>query len=407
MTSQDLRRLVFHPLQRDEQKGTQAHFVELDSLRGLAAMSVLLLHLLEGWLEASPPHFVRYLGYIPLLTNGSAAVVLFFVLSGFVLTLPQMAPRPQSYPAYVIRRICRIYLPYLAALALAVLGCWRFHGLEKYGTQLNMPWRNPPSAHLIAEHLAFLGRYDVYAYDSPIWSLVHEMRISLIFPVLCLVSLRLQAWLAFLIALTLPVLDRIIERVSGPYLGGGYPGVQSVFWSYTVGFCGIFLIGSLLARYREPIIDWLARLPAWTVSALSLVALVLYQYASLLHIPRFLWDFTVGLGAGYFVMLALVPNSWLSRLLHLGPIRWLGSISYSLYLLHVPVLLVVSIVLYRKVPDGVMLATFLVLSLLAAAAFHRWIELPSIRLGRALAHRIQRRMEPSANEASPDVMLPT
>jgi peptidoglycan/LPS O-acetylase OafA/YrhL len=407
----NLRRLLFDPLRSGQQTPQQSqeriHFVELDSLRGLAAMSVLLLHFLEGWLEASPPHFVRYLGYIPLLTNGSAAVVLFFVLSGFVLTLPQMAPQPQSYPAYVIRRICRIYLPYLAALVLSILGCWRFHGLEMYGIQFHLTWRNPPSAHLIAEHLAFLGRYDVYAYDSPIWSLVHEMRISLIFPVLCLISLRLRAWLAFLVALTLPVIDRIIERLSGPYLGEGYPGVQSVFWSYTVGFCGIFLVGSLLARYREPIVAWLARLSAWTLSVLSLLALVLYQYASLLHIPRFLWDFTVGLGGAYFVMLALVPNSWLSRFLHLGPIRWLGSISYSLYLLHVPVLLVVSILLYRKVPDGVMLATFLVLSLLAAAAFHRVVELPSIRLGRTLANRLDKRIKPSANEASPDVMLST
>ena len=317
----NLRRLLFDPLRRGQQTPERIHLVELDSLRGLAAMAVLLLHFLEGWLEASPPHFVHYLFYIPFLTNGSAAVVLFFVLSGFVLTLPQMAPQPQSYPAYLIRRICRIYLPYVAALALAILGCWRFHGLEMYGMQFHLIWRSAPSLHIIAEHLAFLGRYDVYAYDSPIWSLVHEMRISLIFPILCLISLRLRAWVTFLIALTLPVAGRVIDRLSGPYLGEGYPGVQSVFWSYTVGFCGIFLVGSLLARYRETIIAWLAQLSAWTRSAMFLVALVLYQYVSLLHIPRFLWDFIVGLGAAYFVMLALVPHGWLSRLLHLGPIR--------------------------------------------------------------------------------------
>jgi peptidoglycan/LPS O-acetylase OafA/YrhL len=70
-------------------------------------------------------------------------------------------------------------------------------------------------------------------------------------------------------------------------------------------------------------------------------------------------------------------------------------------------LLVVSSVLYRKVPDGVMLGTFLVLTMAAAAAFHRWIELPSIRLGRALANRVERRLKPSANETSPDVILST
>ena len=400
-----LSHLLFDPLQSGRQTQQKIHFVELDSLRGLAAVSVLLLHFLGGWIEAAPSPYVFYVAYIPLLTNGSAAVILFFVLSGFVLTLPQMASRPQSYPTYVIRRICRIYLPYLAALALAILGCWRFHGLEIYGTQFHLTWRSAPSAQVIAQHLAFLGRYNVYAFDSPIWSLVHEMRISLIFPILCLISLRLRAWVAFLIALALPVVERVIERLSGPYLGEGYPGVPSILWAYTVGSCGIFLVGSLLARYREPLIGWLARLSTWTRSALSLVAVVLYQYVTLLHLPRFLWNFLVGLGAAYFVMLALVPNGWLSRFLHLRPIRWLGSVSYSLYLLHVPILLTVSIVLYRKVSVGVMLATYLGLSLLAAAAFHRLIELPSIRLGKILANRIQRTTEPSVNEASPDVVL--
>lgn len=406
-----LRRLFFDPLPDEQQtqqdNQTSIHLVELDSLRGLAAMSVLLLHFLEGWLQTSPPHYVYYFLYIPLLTSGNAAVMMFFVLSGFVLTLPQMVPKPASYPAYAVRRICRIYLPYLAALAVALLGCWRFHGLQLYGDRFRITWRDAPSISGIAQHLAFLGRYDVYAYNTPIWSLVHEMRISLIFPLLCLVSLRMRAWVAFLVAVSLQAAARLVDRFSGPYTGGGYPGVPSIFWSLTVSFCGIFLVGSILARHREKIVAWLTRLPSWLLTVLLVVSIGLYQYNAALHIPRFLRDFVAGLGAAYFIMLALVPGGWLSRFLRLRPLRWLGKVSYSLYLVHMPILMTLAILLYKKAPPGPMVVPFVALSLLAAAAFHRWVEVPSMRLGRTLARRLDRRAKAPAVEESDVVNLAT
>ena len=48
--------------------------------------------------------------------------MLFFLLSGFVLSVPYLRGKGQAYPVYLIRRILRIYAPYLAALALAVAG---------------------------------------------------------------------------------------------------------------------------------------------------------------------------------------------------------------------------------------------------------------------------------------------
>jgi peptidoglycan/LPS O-acetylase OafA/YrhL len=397
MTYRDMRQLVFDPLQRDQQETAPTHIVELDSLRGLAAMSVLLLHFLEGWMQTSPPHYVGYFFYIPLLTSGNAAVMMFFVLSGFVLTLPQMAAKPASYSAYAVRRICRIYLPYLAALALALLGCWRFHGLHLYGDRFQITWREAPSISGVAQHLALLGRYDVYAYNTPTWSLVHEMRISLIFPLLCLISLRLRAWMACAIAISLQFAARLMDRYSGPYIGPGYPGVPSIFWSITVGFCGIFVVGSILARHRAQIITWLTRLPSWLLTVLMVFAIALYQYNAALHIPRFLRDFVAGLGAAYILMLALVPGGWLSRLLRLRPLRWLGKVSYSLYLVHMPILMTMAILLYKKAPPGPMLVPFVALSLIAAAVFHPWVEVPSMRLGRTLARRIDRRAKAPAD----------
>jgi peptidoglycan/LPS O-acetylase OafA/YrhL len=99
----------------------QARFVELDSLRGLAALTVVLGHLRLLWQgEVQPASPTLNLLFKILNPAGNGAVILFFVLSGFVLSLPAVAGRPQKYIVFLIRRIFRIYLPYLAALAVAV-----------------------------------------------------------------------------------------------------------------------------------------------------------------------------------------------------------------------------------------------------------------------------------------------
>ena len=363
----------------------RSHIVELDSLRGVAALFVVFDHFMRGWVEASPPHFVSYLPFIPFLTNGGAAVMMFFVLSGFVLTLPQLSARRQSYPAYAVRRICRIYLPYLAALMVALAGCWRFHGLDRYSDApiFHKFWVSAPTWPLVAQHLAFLGRYNVYAYNPPTWSLVHEMRISLIFPLLCLIALRLRPWAAFAVALAFPVAGRMVEKYSAPLWE---PGTSSLFWSETIGFCGIFLVGSILARYRHPIVAWLAATPAMMRWALFVVAIALYQYPVVLHVPHAMRAFVVGLAAAYFVMLALVPNGWLSRMLRLSPLRFLGRISYSLYLIHSPILIVMSIAIWGKASYTYLLLPFVAVAIGAAAIFYQFVELPSIAIGKAITH---------------------
>ncbi len=84
-------------------------YLERDSLRGLAAGSVVIWHFLMFWVTSSRWHRIVYSPTVFFYT-GSAAVLIFFVLSGFVLSLPFLA-RPQPYPAYLAKRICRIYVP--------------------------------------------------------------------------------------------------------------------------------------------------------------------------------------------------------------------------------------------------------------------------------------------------------
>jgi peptidoglycan/LPS O-acetylase OafA/YrhL len=100
----------------------------LDSVRGMAAMSVVIFHVLISFnMFYKAIHFkfdnviVKWLTMTPLHTlwSGYEAVLLFFVLSGFLLALPFVDERPPRYVEYAIKRFCRIYIPYLFAMLMS------------------------------------------------------------------------------------------------------------------------------------------------------------------------------------------------------------------------------------------------------------------------------------------------
>src|ERR1700754_945064 len=87
--------------------------LQLDSLRGFAAMTVVWHHWRQAY-WATPPRW-----FMQPFSAGHEAVILFFILSGYVLSLPVWINRQPRYADYLIRRISRIYLPYVAAACLA------------------------------------------------------------------------------------------------------------------------------------------------------------------------------------------------------------------------------------------------------------------------------------------------
>ena len=126
--------------------------------------------------------------------------MLFFVLSGFVLSLPAVNGRPQTYLTFMTRRIFRIYVPYLAALAVSVACAFWLHGGAVGSGSLSNSWSERVDWHLVGQHILFLGVYNTNQFDPPIWSLVYEMRISLFFPLLCGFVLRFKSRWSFVIA---------------------------------------------------------------------------------------------------------------------------------------------------------------------------------------------------------------
>jgi peptidoglycan/LPS O-acetylase OafA/YrhL len=81
-------------------------------------------------------------------------------------------------------------------------------------------------------------------------------------------------------------------------------------------------------------------------------------------------------------VVAAFGSGALVKLLSGKVLSWLGQVSYSLYLLHLPVLLTVFHLFSDKAPLGVLIAATVGLSLIAAHLSYRWIEQPSMALGR-------------------------
>jgi peptidoglycan/LPS O-acetylase OafA/YrhL len=168
-------------------QGAPGHrFRSLDSLRGIAAVIVVLHHLMLAVPEASQGHF-RLLD-LPLSLGGRFAVMLFFVLSGFVLALPYFADKHLAYGRYLVRRFCRLYPPFAFAVLISAFLCWSLGGksLPMVSSWLNDPWSNAVTTSVVMSHLLMegIGKSQSIDLDSPIWSLIIEMRVSFVFPLL-------------------------------------------------------------------------------------------------------------------------------------------------------------------------------------------------------------------------------
>ena len=356
------------------------HFGELDSLRGIAALAVVFYH----WYHLFPDTYSKSiigrlfeLTPLQLLIGGHSSVILFYVLSGFVLSLPQVRGTAVQYPSYLLKRVCRIYLPYLTALLLAILGCAAFHGLNAYDEWFQLTWHQAPSWKLVLQHLLFIGNYDDSAYNTAFWSLVQEMRISILFPVLAFAVIRLRAAGAALLAVALVALAIWFDAKSSiPFT-----------YSRTVACGGIFILGILLSLYLPKLQSTLRSLPTIPWFGLLLACFALYIYSPLvgfhLGLAKPAIDFVLAIGAAGIILYSLSTER-ISRFLLHSSISFLGRISYSVYLLHGTVLFVFAYVCFGRVAPTVWLVPYLAVTLGAAILLHRYVEIPSIQLGKAL-----------------------
>ncbi len=356
-------------------------YIELDSLRGLAALAVFFSHALSMInLKDRPYASLIEKSVLHIFWDGSAAVVLFFVLSGFVLALPYVGEKekPVDFIPFIIRRIFRIYPAYYAALAISILlkfYIFRMGGLNGLSAFMTQFW-DWPNEHLtwssVVKHMIMIGpKYSMGQIDPIIWSLVVEMKVSLVFPFIIPVIRRIKTlWVAAAFFVVFVVLYEITK-------------------SDILSYIPLFILGGLIARFRQTLVDWFRKLPVWVCLVIGAVSIVLYTFRysvpELPHINYTRQNFVIGFGVALIILL-VISRQQLSSILSLAPLKYLGDISYSFYLLHFPILMTVTSLIYPgsksvKAPWVISL----ILSLSLPYLTYRWVERPFQEVGRTAA----------------------
>jgi peptidoglycan/LPS O-acetylase OafA/YrhL len=353
-------------------------YTELDALRGVAALTVIFHHFRWMWFENARPGWGMTL--ITPLTAGHQAVMLFFLLSGFVLAVPMLRGKGQAYPVYLTRRVLRIYGPYFFALLLAVAGAAVWHGHLPEGSWANMSWNEPVRPKLVLAHVLMIGNYNVAEFDNAFWSLVVEMRVSIIFPLMFFVVNRIKTWVA---------LAGVLLGTVAAALIADRPNVFSLT-PWTLGYAMVFVCGILLAKNVERVSAWYRGLRPLTRVAFAILSFVLYSwgmsFAEVEHRSFGQDQILVTLGAAGYMILALNAG-WAKRALRTRVAQFLGRISYSLYLVHCTVLLALAHTLGQRVSVLTQFVFFVSLSIGLSYLFCIGVEEQFLKLSRWVGKR--------------------
>lgn len=353
-------------------------------------MTVLIFHCMWLYPETIREQIFAIMKFTPLsiLTNGHAAVIVFFILSGYVLSLPFYSNRPAPYRQYLVKRMCRIYLPFAAAVCLSVL-LWLLSAhapVASLGAWFQENWPDPPLEwRQVISHLLLEGTRYGTRFDGPIWSLAHEMRISVIFPVLILVSRK--AARAIALGLLLFFASTVLLDLAGDGDISVTPQSSLAAWALTLRYLPIFITGILLSKHAVVLGAIIRKMPWWLYAlcwAASYMAVCTHIESA--WVLADFGDLFIAMGAAGLVALTL-HSPRVCHFLEKTPVLWLGRISYSLYLLHVPVMFFVGYQVGETLGTGAVVAIAIVASLALAEVMVRWIEQPAIALGKWLVAR--------------------
>ena len=274
----------------------RAHIKELDSLRAIAVGLVFIQH----WNVAGLGHFY----------TGGWGVRFFFVLSGFLITgiwlnsrerIVKGSSLSEELKTFYIRRTLRIFPVYYLVLTLVAF-------LSLPGFYQNLPWHVLYGSNI---RYSLDGHWPQTA--SHLWSLAVEEQFYLLWPAMIFLLPR-RVVLPAIVALIAfaPIFRHVIRLSSGHHIAA---------MTLMPGCLDSLGIGALLAYARHQKMDT----SAWSLPLLAT------------GLPILAIDLEFGLaliGAGVVNVVTNASGSRLMSFLRIGPIGYLGTISYGLYLYH-------------------------------------------------------------------------
>lgn len=313
----------------------------LDLMRGIAASLVVLGHaralLFYNFAESNRKDILSKLFY--LVTGvGHEAVVVFFVLSGYLISLSIWRTHQKgdwSWSKYLIQRLARLWVVLIPALLLTL--CWDTIGLGLTGTY-GVYSALPQDSHIILAPVfqnisgtIFLGNlfflqsiyFPSLGSNGPLWSLSYEFWYYVIFPAALLVFFAKKIsqkllWLTLVLLLCYLIQGKILAYFS------------------------LWLMGALVHHLPTPNLPKRTAITLLSFCSLILVALVSWHVMKVSETVIFLIGFATAL-----VIWAVSLVSFKQRPFE-AKVKGLSSWSYSLYLLHMPLLVCVHAVLFKS-----------------------------------------------------------
>ncbi len=383
----------------------QPRFAVLDSLRGICACMIVLYHL-------------RSTGQVTnsaLLHNSWMFVDFFFVLSGFVISCGYLQRLREGYSirTFMLLRLGRVYPLHLAILALFVTLEVAGMVMGTAGLSARAPFSEPRTPGELAGTLAlaqiFCG-FPSIVWNGPSWSIAAEVWTYLLIALL----VRAMPRRTGVVATGLAVAAGLVLALAGP--SAWNPATAYAFARCVLGFSLGVLAWMLVAALGRPTLGALRATVLELVAVASCCATVAAGTAPLLAPLVF---------AGTVILFA-AERGLVSRLLRLRPFALLGTLSYSIYMVHTLViarsldmLSVVGRMLHRPLietrfgsggtvkillfaPD-LMIFVILGAVILLSALTYRWIEAPAGSAVRKRVSRISARIPVPASAASPPV----
>jgi peptidoglycan/LPS O-acetylase OafA/YrhL len=289
-------------LAQDKVHKLTARLQGLDSLRGMAALAVVLFHYTFGYTEVVGKHMP---GLDLIATNGHFGIYLFFIISGFVIFMT--LERSARAADFSVSRFARLWPTYLVcggftSLLIVVLD-FNPNQLTVGDALLNVLMLNK-----------ILGNVSI---DPSYWTLTYEV-LFYAGAAMTFFGLKIKriewaclAWLGLAFVARVSTFNEQHQRL-GVLLG--------------VDYCHFFVLGMMIYLIYQRRTDWLT----WSTAILA--------FSMTLFGPSYnpgaikLWQFM--LMTALFVLVVWLVAERKIRFLNIAPLLFLGEISYSLYLVH-------------------------------------------------------------------------
>lgn len=374
----------------------------IDAVRGIASITVINFHILASFLifykgnydQEYDSLWIKFLVESPFkLLWGGIGFLLFFVISGIVLTA-MFDRRKVIYKDFLLKRFTRIYVPYFIFMSISIILLVMFQGYNDVtGMSPNYErrWDHYPSLLSIASFLLLMN-YDTANVNGVVWTLYHELRIAFVFPIIAFIVLKLKWIKSIFIALLFSFGTMTILFILAYFIGDNILGDVVNNFGDTFFYTYFTFIGAFLYKYKEVYKAYIIEWSNFTKIIITLIGLMLiankWMY-NFVDISDFrLQDIISGIGILILMMLILSSDKIESAATH-GLFKFLGRISFSLYLTHIPVIMLCTTLLSSHIGliNSFVVAYILIFPI--SYLLHKTIEMPSSKAADSLVKRLK------------------